>query len=62
MKATGNDNTSRNSTLELTPEEARRKRQYLLELARKEAEESAASRDSGELADASLATFILPGD
>lgn len=55
------DTTSRNLTPELTQEEARKKREYLLELARKEAEASEASREAGDPADA-LATFILPGD
>jgi len=61
MKERRKDTTDRNSTPELTPEEAREKRARLLELAREEAEASGASREAGD-PDDSLATFILPGD
>lgn len=58
-KATG---TSRNATREISPEEARKKREQLLEQARKEAEERGKKPDTEHPEDASLATFILPGD
>jgi len=61
MQESGKDSTSRNATKELTPEEARRKREHLLEQARKETEASGAGPESGD-PDDSLATFILPGD
>jgi len=61
MQENGKDTTSRNATRELTPEEARRKREQLLERARKEAEKSGAGAESSD-PDDSLATFILPGD
>ena len=61
MNERGKDATSRNATLELTPEEARKKRAQLLERARKEAEESGEPPEPGDPAD-SLAAFILPGD
>jgi hypothetical protein len=61
MKERRKSTSGRNSTPEITPEEARKKRARLLELARKEAEASEASREAGD-PDDSLATFILPGD
>jgi len=61
MAERGKDDTSRNSTPELTPEQARTKRKRLLEQARREAETSGSPPETGDPAD-SLATFILPGD
>lgn len=57
------DNTTRsNATIELTPGEAKKKRERLLEQARKEAEERGENPDDNNPEDSSLATFILPGD
>ena len=57
------DNTTRsNSSIELTPEEAREKRKRLLEQARREAEKRGEEPDQENPEDSSLATFILPGD
>lgn len=57
------DNTTRsNSTTELTPEAARKKREHLLEEARKEAGKRREITDQDNAEDTSLATFVLPGD
>ena len=54
---------SKKPSNELSPEEAQSKRKYHLELAQENArranEQNNASEDTGE---ATLATFILPGD
>ena len=54
--------TSQNATKELTPQEARKKREYLLELARKEAEARSTDHETDDEDGSALATFILPGD
>ena len=54
--------TGRDLTIELTPEAARKKREYHLELAHQRAKRSQQNPYESDAADASLATFILPGD
>ena len=46
----------------LTPEEARKKREYHLELARQRSRLSDENSDEVDPADSTMATFILPGD
>ena len=62
MKKTADPKSSSNSTVELTPEQARKKRERILEQARLEAEERGETPDNENPEDSSIATFILPGD
>jgi hypothetical protein len=62
MNKTVDNTTRQNATRELSPQEARKKREQLLELARKEAEARSKDRETDDADDSALATFILPGD
>lgn len=62
MKKSRDNQPSRNATVELTPDEARKKRKQLLELAGKEADKRGKNPDTDDSEDGALATFILPGD
>ena len=62
MTADENTSVSKNSTRELTPEEARKKREYHLELTRQRAELCEEGSDEVDSADSTMATFMLPGD
>lgn len=62
MAADENTGISKNLTRELTPEEARKKREYHLDLTRQRAKPCEDGSDEVDSADSTMATFILPGD
>jgi hypothetical protein len=63
MNADGQADTGDHRPGELTPEEARKRRDYHLALYRKYAEaECNADADDVDATDTTMATFILPGD
>jgi hypothetical protein len=62
MTTDDNVSTSKNLTRELTPEEARKKREYHLKLAKHRAKLCEENAEELDPADSTMATFILPGD
>jgi hypothetical protein len=62
MKKTQDNTVRRNATTELTPEQAKKKREELLERARKEAGQRGEKPGQDNTEDGALATFVLPGD
>ena len=62
MTADDGTSTSKNLTRELTPEEAHKKREYHLELARHRTKPCENDPDELDPADSTMATLILPGD
>ncbi len=62
MTADDGTSTSKNLTRELTPEEAQKKREFHLELAKHRAKLCEEDTEELDPADSTIATFILPGD
>ncbi len=61
MRINKGENAEKHGIIDLTPEEARIKREYLLALARENTRPDEGTPDEIDSADSTMATLILPG-